>query len=83
MQQTPKYYICSVKNLFKNPEWNEWYYLQYMVYLQKCNMMGMGEKTKYTKDETKEKDTPFGCPPIPPPVYKVVSENTENEPDLP
>ena len=34
-----------------------------MADLQKCHIMGMGEKTpKYTKDETKGKNSPFGCP---------------------
>ena len=54
-------------------------------------MMGMREKPrniqKY-KNENKGKNSPFGCPPIPPSTKMEadcfpVSENAENKPDLP
>ena len=50
---------------------------------------GNGRKPpKYTKNENKGKNSPFGCPPIPR-FSKMeahcfpVSENTESKPDLP
>ena len=50
---------------------------------------GDGRKTpKYTKSENKGKNSPFDGPPIPPSTKMeadcfLVSENTENKPDLP
>ena len=45
------------------------------------------KKPKYnkTKSATKEKITPFGCPPFPPSTKwtPTVPENTENKPDQP
>ena len=89
MLQTPKYHICSVKRPTKNPEWNEWFYLQYMVYLKKKRyMMGMGEKLRNIQKTKQRKKLPVWLPSHPP-VYEVeadyfpVSENTENKPGLP
>ena len=66
---------------------NEWFYLQYMVYLQKCYMMGMGEKPWNIQKTKQRKKFPVWLPSHPP-IDEVedscfpVSENTENKPDL-
>ena len=41
------------------------------------------------RTKPRKRFSPFGCPPIPPPIYEMkadcfsVSENTENKPNLP
>ena len=76
-----------MKKSYLKPESYVWFY--FTIYdLFTMNMMGMGEKNpNIYKWKNKEKNSPFGCPPIPPSVKLAADcfpgERTENKPDLP
>ena len=57
-----------MKKAYLKPESDVWFYLQYMVYLQWI-WWEWGKKTRkiYIHKKTR-KNSPFGCPPIPPSI---------------
>ena len=84
-------HLLYEKDLLKNPEWNVWFYLQLIIYLQWMLYDGNGRKTpknNKTKKRNQGKNFPVWLPTYPP-VYEMeadcfpVSENTENKLDLP
>ena len=78
-------HLLYEKSLLKTPNvMYDFIYSLWFIY-NECIWWGWEKKPKKRKDETKEKIFPFGCPP----VYEMeadcflLSENTENKPDLP
>ena len=79
------------KTYLKKNEYNVWFYLKFMIYLQWMSYDGNGrKKPKYnkTKKRNQGKKFPVWLPSYTS-VYEMeadcfpVSENTENKPDLP
>ena len=84
-------HLLYEKDLLKNTEWNLWFYLQLMIYLQWILYDGNGRNPpKYTKNEYDKQRKKFPVwLPSHPPDYEMeadcfpVSENTKNKPVLP
>ena len=60
-------HLLYEKDLLKKPEYNVWFYLKFMIYLQWKSWWEWEKKLKYnkTKSETKEKNFPVWLPPPP------------------